>query len=664
MVSALWKAASDGDLTKVRELFKLSAFVDVEIKDHTGATPLIQAVRNGHADVVRELLANGADPFNSSSQGRPDTYTSDPAILDCLRDACEKAAQPNGNAHTNGAAEGYPHDVDHGVQGYHYHPGMAPPAGAYPAYYYAEGHPPGAVPGYYPIPPPQLSPQGDQPQTDGTNGNGNIPPPDIARMIPCRYFPACKYGTSCMFAHPQPTYYAGPPPPQHYPAPYDPNAPPPHFPPMYYPIPPQHFQGGPPPPHVIPPSHSPTTPTHAHQRTSSEPPPVSFSPNTAQFPPPPPPAPHQVPQMGYPMGGPMAPPFVPQNGHPPYPPNMQPAPTMYPPPSAYPPAPPHAHARRDSVGAYAGPPMPQQGIPQESRDPRQPHSAEQDHDPAAHGHHPLGPRDASRGTGRGGMRRVSFGSRKPPCLFFPTGKCRNGDECRFPHVMPDQSSGYPRANGGYGPPPFPSRYPHRPRGFGPIDEKKGDYENKSGFPHPMPNGKDAPVADSYSTHPARPFTNGHHPNHHQHRASEKPVRNGFAPKQPQRIPSADEFPTLNGSSAPTTNGHAIFPNGPTAAQVLKDPAPFRKDSATKGALKSESGSSGKSSPDLRNGSDAKNGTRPLTNGHHVNGNGSHVNGVNGHHANGNGVGDQSLAKLTASMAAVNVSTPELAPVGA
>jgi hypothetical protein len=24
------------------------------------------------------------------------------------------------------------------------------------------------------------------------------------------------------------------------------------------------------------------------------------------------------------------------------------------------------------------------------------------------------------------MRRQSFGSRKPPCLFFPSGRCRNG----------------------------------------------------------------------------------------------------------------------------------------------------------------------------------------------------------------------------------------------
>lgn len=36
------------------------------------------------------------------------------------------------------------------------------------------------------------------------------------------------------------------------------------------------------------------------------------------------------------------------------------------------------------------------------------------------------------------MRRGSFGgNRKPACLFYPSGRCRNGDECRFPHVIPD-----------------------------------------------------------------------------------------------------------------------------------------------------------------------------------------------------------------------------------
>lgn len=30
----------------------------------------------------------------------------------------------------------------------------------------------------------------------------NLPPPEVARMIPCRFFPNCRYGEKCIFAHP------------------------------------------------------------------------------------------------------------------------------------------------------------------------------------------------------------------------------------------------------------------------------------------------------------------------------------------------------------------------------------------------------------------------------------------------------------------------------
>jgi hypothetical protein len=40
--------------------------------------------------------------------------------------------------------------------------------------------------------------------------------------------------------------------------------------------------------------------------------------------------------------------------------------------------------------------------------------------------------------------------RKPPCAFFPQGRCRNGDECRFPHIG---SEGGPTSPRGAGPGP-------------------------------------------------------------------------------------------------------------------------------------------------------------------------------------------------------------------
>jgi len=75
------------------------------------------------------------------------------------------------------------------------------------------------------------------------------------------------------------------------------------------------------------------------------------------------------------------------------------------------------------------------------------------------------------------------------------------------------------------------------------------------------------------------------PNSH---AQKKPVL--F--REQQRVPNADEFPVLAGSTTPPSrtngmNGHMFNGNGhngPTAAQILQAPAPSRsKESSTRGA---------------------------------------------------------------------------------
>ena len=224
-------------------------------QDHTGVTPLIEAVKNGHVEIVRLLLdkgvyrigsilphicavsqtwgsPTGAEPTNASSQGPPESYTSDPVVLGLLSAARSKMAQGPAMQPDGAYAQEQPvnaSNVDPATAGYY-----PPPPGAY--YYPPMPVPPpvlpdGTVP-YY-APPPHM------PTDQNPAGLGNLPPPEVARMIPCRYYPACRYGSSCMFAHPQGPYMQGPlPPPVQYPGPYDPMSPGPYPPPTYYPVPP------------------------------------------------------------------------------------------------------------------------------------------------------------------------------------------------------------------------------------------------------------------------------------------------------------------------------------------------------------------------------------------------------------------------------------------
>jgi len=112
-----------------------------------------------------------------------------------------------------------------------------PPYSPYGVWYSAPGAPPGTMPqnGMQPIPMPMgaylpphamyLPPQhhtdgqngvengasvpkpssGEQQHANGvtwTPGPGGLPPKAVAQTIPCRYFPDCRFGSSCWFLHP------------------------------------------------------------------------------------------------------------------------------------------------------------------------------------------------------------------------------------------------------------------------------------------------------------------------------------------------------------------------------------------------------------------------------------------------------------------------------
>lgn len=313
--------------------------------------------------------------------------------------------------------QSYPHDPS-GDAAKTYYPPPAP-------YYYPM--PPPMMPegvAYYPPAPPPL-------HMSDHSGIPNLPPPEIARMIPCRYFPACRYGTSCMFAHPQGPYLQGPlPPPAQYPAPYDSMNPTPY---PYYPVPPS-FQSS---PNGAPmPTVSPTLPTSVP--SSAPPQPMTHSRTNSELGPPV--------QPGYPTGAPIPYGIVP-------PPYAHAGPVPIPMPQHSPIAAPHSPQQAMYPSASPGTMIPgpsqypPQGMVPHPYSPQGIHNGHP-HDPTTSPKSPLhhtqpdgygsGHRE-SYGSGhregyghqrRGSARRPSFGiSRKPPCLFFPSGRCKNGYVC-------------------------------------------------------------------------------------------------------------------------------------------------------------------------------------------------------------------------------------------
>ncbi|EAU92738.2 hypothetical protein CC1G_01783 [Coprinopsis cinerea okayama7 len=539
MVSPLWKACSEGDLDGVLALLNDASPIDIEIKDHTGSTPLIEAVKNGHIEVVRALLNKGADPSNASSQGPPEQFTSDPAILDLL-----KSAQTKLQANKDGYNEnGYPQN---------------PPTSDYPA---AAPPPPGPYP-YYPTINPSLSTMGDPavfyppppPGENGAapNGIGHLPPPEVARMIPCRYFPACRYGPQCMFAHPTGPYYQGPPPPGY--PPFDPALGPNPY--GYYPPLP------PPPPQFQQPNGALSPPPQGahHPRSPSE----IVSPSQGHFPngaPPPAPytpmSPNGYPHPPVPMSGPPIPPL---HHQPPQPgPGPQSPGTIY---HNVHPIPPYPGA--DPSGQYLPPPA-GAGYPEQDNAPKP--TGQQEGYPS----HPTH-RDVN-GPRRGGFgRRASLVGKKPACLFFPAGRCKNGDDCRFPHVLDTNAGPNHVTPPYYGPgprggAPRPHRgHHHSGPSLGAIEHKMGNMTIRDDAQRPNgANDLSKPKFPQGPKHQPNGLPNGN-------------KRPGPAPR-PQRVPSADDFPVLPGSvTPPRVNGNNH--SGPTAAQVLRAPAPVRSKPAS------------------------------------------------------------------------------------
>lgn len=125
---------------------------------------MLQAIYGGQVEVVRELMLAGAYP-------PPPSVTSDPAILSVLY------PQP-------------PYSAEQGQQG------PAPVNGDVPGY--QQG-----------LHQPRMSMGGEGHARHGHEGH-KLPPLEVSKMIPCRNFPNCRYGDACIFQHPAPMAASAP----------------------------------------------------------------------------------------------------------------------------------------------------------------------------------------------------------------------------------------------------------------------------------------------------------------------------------------------------------------------------------------------------------------------------------------------------------------------
>jgi hypothetical protein len=298
---------------------------------------------------------------------------------------------------------------------------------------------------FYPQPGPGFYPSHSRKDMSPSGANGaNLPPVEVAKTIPCRNFPNCKYGSACAFYHPGAFYPAGP---------------------GYYDGPQQQQQNGftyqqggmpMPGPYFVPNGFGYPDPNinqhqqidqQQQQRPDNDNIPAS---NDTQNDQPSAPVPSQsVPSAVAPIFVPMgmniaSPPPPSQFGLSPMSPSMlagslpsiPPAEAFFAgpgsPPSHMmsPPNPfiPNGHVRTHSFSQ-------QQQLPQAFVMPNKMYTGKK---PSfSGGPRPFNPRASMGGMGGSGAG-ANLGAWKdgvpPPCAFFVQGKCRNGELCKFPHI--------------------------------------------------------------------------------------------------------------------------------------------------------------------------------------------------------------------------------------
>lgn len=140
----IFQACEQGDVNVVRMLLDEQPGL-VHTVDSSDNTPLTHALQRGNVDIVRELIARHADPRKAQVSVAQTEQNAEAFSL--VREASLRADTLMANQ--------------------------------------------------------QKAPTEVPTSSENTNAPpANLPPPEIARMIPCKFFPNCRYGERCIFQHP------------------------------------------------------------------------------------------------------------------------------------------------------------------------------------------------------------------------------------------------------------------------------------------------------------------------------------------------------------------------------------------------------------------------------------------------------------------------------
>lgn len=202
MTATLFQASQDGNVELVSSLLE-DPSLNVDARDEAGLTALHHAVRSNHVDVVTQLLAKGA---NAVEVAQDAALKQNPEVASVINNALQltqSAVFQSAPVIDSHGGKQLPDGTVSYVQppAYQGHPTMDASMHQQHALHHPISQP------MYPFQPqhsfydPSLNPEhrGHAPKE---SSSGSLPPPEVAKMIPCRFFPNCRYGDKCMFAHP------------------------------------------------------------------------------------------------------------------------------------------------------------------------------------------------------------------------------------------------------------------------------------------------------------------------------------------------------------------------------------------------------------------------------------------------------------------------------